>query len=204
MEVFLCVKMGSMNTDITTYLISKGITDPTSLKAVSGQFAANGLSSQAENIDSAISDAGFKKLLDIETAKLTGSGATSDQAEKLAEKVSELTDKDSPLSRELTDLGEMRRLISSLDKSIFGKVADSLDEEEVAADLLADPAGARKVIDQLVSGHVNSIVMTQSDESDDTEDALESEVSDSLSDTSTETLAQNLETLMEHLNQMGE
>ena len=204
MEVFLCVKMGSMNTDITTYLISKGITDPTSLKAVSRQFAANGLSAQAENIDSALSDAGFKKLLDIETAKLSATGLTSDQAGELADKVNELTDKDTSISRELTDLGEMRRLISSLDKSIFGQVAESLDEEEVAADLLADPAGARKVIDQLVSGHVNSIVMTHSDESDDTEDALKSEVSDSLSETSTETLAQNLETLMEHLNQLGE
>ncbi len=193
-----------MNTDITTYLISKGITDPASLKAVSGQFAAKGLSAQAESIDSSLSDAGFKKLLDIETAKLSGAGMTSDQAGKLADKVNELTDKDTSISRELTDLGEMRRLISSLDKSIFGQVAESLDEEEVAADLLADPAGARKVIDQLVSGHVNSIVMTHSDESDETEDALKSEVSDSLSETSTETLAQNLETLMEHLNQMGE
>ena len=179
-----------MNTDITSYLISKGITDPSSLSAVSKQLAANSLA--GTGVSSSV-QAEFQSLLDAETAKLTG--AETVEAASSATTVSATSG--------LTDLDEMRQLISALDKSVMGSVAESLNEEEMAADLLADPTGAGKVIDQLVSGHFNSIVMTSSDDSEDTEDSLKSEVSDSLTEPSTETLAENLETLMEHLNQIG-
>lgn len=184
---FICDKMDNMNTDITTYLISKGITDPSSLASVTKQLADKGLS------DSSIAGTGFKSLLDAETAKLTGVNGDN----------KEISATDTAKVGELTDLDEMRRLISSLDKSVLGQVADSLDEEEFAADLLSDSSGANRVIDQLVTGHLNSIVMTDSDDSEDTDDALKSDVTETLSEPSTETLAQNLETLMEHLNQIG-
>lgn len=186
----------SMNTDITTYLISKGITDSTSLTAVSKQLAAKGLSGSDS---SSLAETGFKTLLDAETAKI----AATETAKLTSQETTASTASVETAASGLTDLGEMRQLISALDKSILGNVAESLDEEEVAADLLADPASGTKVIDQLVGGHFNSIVMTSSDVSEDTEDSLKSEVSDSLTDTSTETLAENLETLMEHLNQIG-
>ena len=179
-----------MNTDITAYLISKGITDPASLSAVSKQLATNGLTDNGSSLSAGTE---FKSLLEAETAKFTAA-ETSETATSTT---------DALTTSGLTDLGEMRQLISALDKSIMGNVAESLDEEEMAADLLADPTGAGKVIDQLVSGHFNSIVMTSSDDSEDTEDSLKSEVSDSLTEPSTETLAENLETLMEHLNQIG-
>ena len=187
MEVFYCDKMDNMNTDITTYLISKGITDPSSLASVSKQLEVKGLS------DSSVADTSFKSLFDAETARLTGVNGDN----------KEVSSKDTAMVGELTDLDEMRRLISSLDKSVLGQVTDSLDEEEVAADLLSDTSDANRVIDQLVTGHLNSIVMTDSDDSEDTDDALKSDVAESLTEPSTETLAQNLETLMEHLNQIG-
>ena len=100
-------------------------------------------------------------------------------------------------------LNEMKLLIDSLDKSILGKVGSSLNSEEVASDLLSGGLSSQRVVDQLVSGHLNSIVMTAGTDLENADDNLESDVTESLKDVSTETLAQNLETIMAKLGSMG-
>ena len=100
-------------------------------------------------------------------------------------------------------LNEMKLLIDSLDKSILGNVGSSLNSEEVASDLLSGGLSSQRVIDQLVGGHLNSIVMTAGTDLENADDNLESEVTESLKDVSTETLAQNLETIMAKLGGMG-
>ncbi len=94
----------------------------------------------------------------------------------------------------------MQQLIDSLDKSILGTVASSLDSEAVASDLL-ESGDSGEVIGQLMSGHLNSIVMTPSDSMDDSEDDLESRTSSLLDDPVAESLAENLETIIAHLGQ---
>ena len=100
-------------------------------------------------------------------------------------------------------LNEMKLLIDSLDKSILGNVGSSLNSEEVASDLLSGGLSSQRVIDQLVGGHLNSIVMTAGTDLENADDNLESDVTESLKDVSTETLAQNLETIMAKLGGMG-
>ena len=100
-------------------------------------------------------------------------------------------------------LNEMKLLIDSLDKSILGKVGSSLNSEEVASDLLSGGLSSQRVVDQLVSGHLNSIVMTAGTDLENADDNLESDVTESLKDVSTETLAQNLETIMAKLGSTG-
>lgn len=95
-------------------------------------------------------------------------------------------------------IGEMKSLIDALDQSILGNVLESLDTEELAEDLLADPSQSKDVLNGLMGGHMQSIVMTSSDEKKDMEDSLASSSASVLNgkDVATESLAENLETIM--------
>ena len=104
--------------------------------------------------------------------------------------------------KEETQKLKLRQLIDSLDRSILGNVTSTLDSEDAAAQLLLGE-GADRVVGQLLNGHLSSIVMTKADDMEDIDDSLDSSTAQMLTDTSAETLAQNLETIMERLNQLG-
>lgn len=203
-----------MSLDITSTLLSKGVSDVSLLNAAVKKYtettAADSVSNtkqaaevSAETLSEVKSD--FKEWLEEETDKLVSAGIDSDTAQKTVSSTvvnSELSGVLSDSASRNAQLTEMTELIDSLDRSILGSVASSLDPKDVASDLLSGD-GADRVIDRLVSGHMSSIVMSGSDDSENADDSLESSVKDSLGDLSTETLAQNLETIMEHLNQIS-
>ncbi|MBO4898882.1 MAG: hypothetical protein J5509_01180 [Lachnospiraceae bacterium] len=157
----------------------------------------------------------FKTWLTEETEKIVSEGGTAADVTRAVREsigVSESSQATSSSGSSGTktssgsgdaSLNEMKLLIDSLDKSILGKVGSSLDSEEVASDLLAGGLSSQRVVDQLVSGHLNSIVMTAGTDLENADDNLESSVTESLKDVSTETLAQNLETIMAKLGGMG-
>ncbi len=150
-------------------------------------------------IDKADIDDEFKSYLNEETSKLLA-GESSDIASINKITSAALNAAGDTSSSKTTSESEIKLLIDSLDKSILGTVTSSLDMDEVASDLLSG-AGSDRVIDRLVSGHLNSIVMSSSDlDSDTVNDTNESDITSSLTDLSTETLAQNLETIMAKLN----
>ena len=148
----------------------------------------------------------FRAWLTEETEKIVaGGGSAADVTKAVRQSIgaSETSGSAASSDPQNASVNEMKLLIDSLDKSILGNVGSSLDSEEVAADLIAGGADSQRVIDRLVSGHLNSIVMTASDDLDNSEDGLESDVTKSIKDVSTETLAQNLETIMAKLGGMG-
>ncbi len=143
----------------------------------------------------------FKTYLNEETSKLLA-GESSDIASINKITSAALSAAGDTASSQTSSDSEVKLLIDSLDKSILGAVTSSLDMDEVASDLLSG-AGSDRVIDQLVSGHLNSIVMSSSDldnDSNTVNDANERSITSSLTDPTTETLAQNLETILAKLN----
>ena len=154
----------------------------------------------------------FKTWLTEETEKIVSEGGTaSDVTKAVRESIgaSESSQTSSGTSGTTSSnsgdasLNEMKLLIDSLDKSILGNVGSSLNSEEVASDLLSGGLSSRGVIDQLVGGHLSSIVMTAGTDLENADENLESSVTESLKDVSTETLAQNLETIMAKLGGMS-
>ena len=154
----------------------------------------------------------FKTWLTEETEKIVSEGGTaSDVTQAVRESIgaSESSQTSSGTSGTTSSnsvdasLNEMKLLIDSLDKSILGNVGSSLNSEEVASDLLSGGLSSQRVIDQLVGGHLSSIVMTAGTDLENADDNLESSVTESLKDVSTETLAQNLETIMAKLGGMS-
>ncbi|MBQ8947438.1 MAG: hypothetical protein IJ058_11595 [Lachnospiraceae bacterium] len=171
-----------MNTDINSLLTGKGINDPAYVKEVFRQAAEYARETGV--------DPGFTEMLTAETARLaaqTGEGA--DVTSELTEAVNK--------SR---DLSEMQELIASLDKSILGSVSATLDKDAVASDLMNDP-DAGDVVESLVNGHLNGIVLADPDELDEEDDEFESEAGARLRDQTAETLAENLENIIASLGQ---
>lgn len=119
----------------------------------------------------------------------------SDFLDVLTDEVAKLTEN----SSKTTELEELSNLIDSLDQSILGGVLSNLDTEEVAESILSDKSGG-DVVEQLVSGHLQSIVMTpQKDENAET--SMTSDVGNGIAEeVSTETLSENLETILASLN----
>ncbi len=181
-----------------------------SASAYSGKAGAvSGKSSEAsanEAVSSVKED--FKDWLEAETARITSEGGSATDVIKGVTESMGITTKTASTNTGITsgtgsvsELAEMKQLIDSLDNSILGNVADQLDSTEVAADLLGGGRRSDRVISQLVSGHLNSIVMSSLADSDNAKDDVKSGLTESLTDESTETLAQNLETLIAGLGQ---
>ena len=129
-----------------------------------------------------------------------GKSVKAEEFEKLlTEEAEKLTD----TSAKTTRLTEMQALLDSLDQSILGGVKESLDRGELADEMLSNPEESTDVVKQLMSGHMQSIVMTDSDDKEDAKDSLTASSTETLmgGDTATETLAQNLETIMESIGQ---
>jgi len=184
-----------MSIDITSKLLSQGITSVSNSNISS---VSNPTSSTADTAAKVRTD--FSTWLQDEITKLKEDGAdASSIVNAVTTQIGELNG----TGTTLTESDELKMLMDSLDKSILGSVASTLDTKEAASELFTGE-GSDKVIKQLVSGHLNSIVMTDSDDLEDADDSLESSVTETFADTSTETLAQNLETIMEHLNQLSE
>lgn len=164
--------------DITSYLISNGITDLSSAVAATSNSKTTSDRDNTSNISEE-----FSALLSDEVAKL--SEETSENAQ----------------------IAEMENLIASLDKSILGSVMSKLDKDDLAQELANNPEQAKDVLSMLTSGHMQAIVTTDSGtESEDIEDSLTSSTTESLSGTSdstdsTESLAENLETIIASIGQ---
>ena len=135
----------------------KGISHDTGLTGVSqsagtaagtNAVSAKTSATSADGITSIKED--FKDWLEQETAKITADGGSASEVVKaVTESVGASNGTDG-----VTELAEMKQLIDSLDKSILGGVASSLDSTEVAADLLSAGRGSDRVIGQLLSGQL--------------------------------------------------
>ena len=114
-----------------------GISNNTAASALTNALAGVADGKQAE----ALGDE-FKKVLSEETSKIT------------------------ELNEEKSKISETQELIAALDKSILGSVAGSVDMTELSDDLLKT-SGKDKVVEQLVSGHLQAIVTTKYDDEDE-------------------------------------
>jgi len=211
-----------MSIDISSYLlqnsISKLASDASTVSGtMSGVTQTSGIAqttgvNQTTNTGNSENNQ-FSDVLNDEVDKL-GQTQTGLSDKEISEIASQLVQDNAKQSK----LQEMQELIAALDESILGSVASSLDPAELADDLLSDTSGSG-VIDQLVGGHMMSIVTTERDDKEDED--LTGSITNSLTSVSSnsettsdstasaesalqklsdepslETLAENLETIM--------
>ena len=211
------------NLKLNSHLLSKGVDAVSLMNASVQKTGAAGAvrptaATQTESSSSTGTDAAsFESVLKGETDKLNAdaivslikSGNLDLEAIKTAigsSDIKDLSDLASKLTSDKTgssQLSEMQSLIAALDKSILGQssITDTIDKSAVAATLLADE-DAMEVIGALAEGHLNGIVMSDSEdlEQDEEENLTGAAVASASGDTSLETLAENLETIMAGLN----
>lgn len=137
----------------------------------------------------------------IASSKILAEEIAISGSENFEKTLAEASEKLTQVSEQSAKLNEMQGLLDSLDKTILGRVADSINTEELAEELLSNPEESKDVMSELMNGQMSAIVMTDSDDSEDADDAVNTSISDSLSgEATTETLAQNLETIMASIN----
>lgn len=103
------------------------------------------------------------------------------------------------LSDEIKNLTEFSELASVIDGSVLGNINDVTALKSLSEDLMSSGSG-REVLAKLAEGHMNSIVLDDSDNNDDSESVptvLSSPYTQSLANTSA--MQSSLESIMETL-----
>ena len=101
------------------------------------------------------------------------------------------------LTKEISGYSEMQSMATVLDKSVLGSLSQNMDISALSEDLLSTGSG-RKVIAELAEGHLNSIVMSDGSDSDDTGI---SNVMDTYTETVNETTS--LEEILDKLSEIA-
>lgn len=98
--------------------------------------------------------------------KVSNAGTDAAGSSEFKEALNEATSQITQLNSENSKISEAQELIAALDKSILGTVASSVDMSELSEDLLKS-SGKENVVEQLMQGHMQSIVTTKSDDEDE-------------------------------------
>ena len=119
--------------------------------------------------------------------KVSFSSALDEEVSKIAENYKDIAINGADESKKVA---EFKELADILDGSILGtmtKNATDSDLQKLSEDLLGT-GGGREVLSKLMEGHFNSIVLSDSDEEDHSEDIVNKSV-DSYNETVSETQA---------------
>ncbi len=131
---------------------------------------------------------------------LTKTISATDTSQKSGNNVSKTSDFSTLLSEEIKNLTEFNELASVIDGSVLGSISDVSALKSLSEDLMSTGSG-REVLSKLAEGHLNSIVLDDSTDSDDSKSfptTLTSSYTQAV--TNTASMQSTLESIMETLN----